>query len=237
MYLRKSLLTGIFLIGATLSSQSMAAFVDPATESWGGWTRNTGNTVYAHWDSFSLDGPSVIPSPPAPVANPDGDLTPDVNNYGTQLAATVPLNPATFGTSTDNWYTAAGPGAFVSYVFADNLINPPGFGPVTAALQIKTQGTPLDTSSVILQDGATTNIWTPDSSTLLSNSGGVQEWLFLWDLSADISTYFFSYTATGAHMSLDQVAIDIGPSPVPVPAAIWLFVSGLLGMVGVARRK
>jgi hypothetical protein len=28
-----------------------------------------------------------------------------------------------------------------------------------------------------------------------------------------------------------------GPSPVPVPAAAWLFGSGLLGLVGVARRK
>jgi hypothetical protein len=30
---------------------------------------------------------------------------------------------------------------------------------------------------------------------------------------------------------------DIPTSPVPVPAAVWLFGSGLLGMVGVARRK
>jgi hypothetical protein len=28
-----------------------------------------------------------------------------------------------------------------------------------------------------------------------------------------------------------------GPAPVPLPAAVWLFGSGLLGMVGVARRK
>ena len=28
-----------------------------------------------------------------------------------------------------------------------------------------------------------------------------------------------------------------GPSPVPVPAAVWLFGSGLLGLVGFARRK
>jgi hypothetical protein len=27
------------------------------------------------------------------------------------------------------------------------------------------------------------------------------------------------------------------PAPVPVPAAVWLFGSGLLGLVGVARRK
>jgi len=32
------------------------------------------------------------------------------------------------------------------------------------------------------------------------------------------------------------ITID-GPNPVPVPAAVWLFGSGLLGMVGVFRRK
>ena len=28
-----------------------------------------------------------------------------------------------------------------------------------------------------------------------------------------------------------------GPSPVPVPAAVWLFGSGLIGLIGIARRK
>ena len=27
------------------------------------------------------------------------------------------------------------------------------------------------------------------------------------------------------------------PSPVPIPASIWLFGSGLIGLVGIARRK
>jgi hypothetical protein len=27
------------------------------------------------------------------------------------------------------------------------------------------------------------------------------------------------------------------PDPVPIPAAVWLFGSGLLGLVGVARRR
>lgn len=30
---------------------------------------------------------------------------------------------------------------------------------------------------------------------------------------------------------------NLGPAPVPVPAAVWLFGSGLLGLVGIARRK
>lgn len=32
-------------------------------------------------------------------------------------------------------------------------------------------------------------------------------------------------------------SVDIAPAVIPVPAAVWLFGSGLLGLVGVARRK
>jgi len=31
--------------------------------------------------------------------------------------------------------------------------------------------------------------------------------------------------------------IAVGITPVPVPATAWLFCSGLLGLIGVARRK
>ncbi len=33
------------------------------------------------------------------------------------------------------------------------------------------------------------------------------------------------------------IAIDVEMSPVPVPAAVWLFATGLVGLAGVARRK
>lgn len=42
----------------------------------------------------------------------------------------------------------------------------------------------------------------------------------------------FSYTQTFEVFNVNNV-----PSSVPVPAAVWLFGSGLLGLVGVARRK
>ena len=34
-----------------------------------------------------------------------------------------------------------------------------------------------------------------------------------------------------------DVSVSDGPAPIPVPAAVWLFGSGLLGLVGVGRRK
>ena len=36
---------------------------------------------------------------------------------------------------------------------------------------------------------------------------------------------------------IDNVSIMADVNPVPVPAAVWLFGSGLLGLIGVARRK
>ena len=40
-----------------------------------------------------------------------------------------------------------------------------------------------------------------------------------------------------ADFSIDNVSIKADVSAVPVPAAVWLFGSGLVGLVGVARRK
>lgn len=34
-----------------------------------------------------------------------------------------------------------------------------------------------------------------------------------------------------------EITVSIDTSPIPVPAAVWLFGSGLLGLIGVARRK
>lgn len=46
--------------------------------------------------------------------------------------------------------------------------------------------------------------------------------------------------APGFSINLDfakLTLVDVQPSPIPVPAAAWLFGTGLLGLLGVARRK
>lgn len=42
---------------------------------------------------------------------------------------------------------------------------------------------------------------------------------------------------TGKNYGAYQMSIYAEPSAVPVPAAVWLLGSGLLGLVGIARRK
>ena len=49
---------------------------------------------------------------------------------------------------------------------------------------------------------------------------------------------FGSHFGTAAGVSYYEVwSVDISPAAVPVPAAIWLFVSGLVGLIGVVRQR
>ena len=48
--------------------------------------------------------------------------------------------------------------------------------------------------------------------------------------------YPTSYTANSKNESIAVYLVQDAP-PVPVPAAVWLFGSGLIGLIGVARRK
>lgn len=56
-----------------------------------------------------------------------------------------------------------------------------------------------------------------------------------------LSGYAAKYSPFGTFEWIEADTLDIGvrimSSPVPIPAAFWLFGSGLLGLVGMARRK
>ena len=42
---------------------------------------------------------------------------------------------------------------------------------------------------------------------------------------------------TGLSATFDFVSLEIAPSVVPLPSAVWLFGSGIVGLIGAARRK
>ena len=75
----------------------------------------------------------------------------------------------------------------------------------------------------------------------ISQDGGTSwsPWLFaLTEGSTDVWNFDFDNNGVG---STDLIMVDIAPvgppQEIPVPAAIWLFGSGLLGMIGLARRR
>jgi len=51
----------------------------------------------------------------------------------------------------------------------------------------------------------------------------------------NVSSVTITGTPGGGYYGMDN--LNITPAAVPVPAAAWLFGSGLLGLIGVARRK
>lgn len=64
--------------------------------------------------------------------------------------------------------------------------------------------------------------------------------LTLWDFDKgggmDDAQTLSGYTLDGAHLPVDLATINAG-DPVPVPAAVWLFGSGLTGLLAIRRRK
>ncbi len=80
-----------------------------------------------------------------------------------------------------------------------------------------------------------------DSVNFLFNSGLLGDEssrFFFFDTTAInyAKTAFFDLTGTGAGGPISASFAAYTPSPVPVPAAVWLLGSGLLGLIGVARR-
>lgn len=212
------------LVSSVIAGQA-SAFVDPAAAN--GWTREAGDTLYVEWDDFGFD-----PSPPAP---PMTDASPEVANYNSAISAITANTPGTFVTSSDSLYNPSFVNDFSVSIVADDFleVGPDG---ILVALQLRwfSFGAPIDTASILLNDGINPAI-SPDSSTITSSDFTFTELLSLWTLPADTTTYFFDFNAAGPNMSLAGVAIDIGPAGIPEPTSLALISLG--GVAAMVRRR
>ncbi|HKK14548.1 MAG TPA: VPLPA-CTERM sorting domain-containing protein [Gammaproteobacteria bacterium] len=75
----------------------------------------------------------------------------------------------------------------------------------------------------------------------LAYNDGTTGWRQADGVSCSTSTDTCHLTWSGTNSGGTILGVDlkqtVPPSAVPVPAAVWLFGSGLIGLVGVARRK
>jgi hypothetical protein len=83
------------------------------------------------------------------------------------------------------------------------------------------------------------SIWGPNyKSTPINNTAGIGTDMSLWYWQTGGFSPDPLLTESALMASFDGSTLTLAaPSAVPVPAAVWLFGSGLLGLVGVARRK
>lgn len=137
-------------------------------------------------------------------------------NYAAD-ATTLTLNTATGTSGTGDLgatVTFGTPGTIVN-----GAISYDPFTPVVNVLQIG--GWQLDLSTLII-DPASTTAKLKLSGTGVLSGNGFDATTATWALSAqNAASYSMSISAT----------------VVPVPAAVWLFGSGLIGLVGIVRRK
>jgi hypothetical protein len=144
-------------------------------------------------------------------------------NYGAD-AATLTLNTATGTSGTGdfddllfplNTVTFGTPGAIVN----GGIVYDPFTTPVVDVLEIS--GWQLDLATLIIDPASTTEKLKLSGTGLLSGNG----------FDATSATWTFSAQNASSY------SMSITAAVVPVPAAVWLFGSGLIGLVGLARRK
>lgn len=217
-------------LATVVSLPAAAAFVAPQS-----WTRGAGGTTYQAWDVFS-----VLAGAEADNGLVNGNGVPTV----TETAG------GAFITSGGNIYNAGLPASF-SVVVPEADVPVPAHN-VTAIVQIKTQGTELDLASVLL-NGLAPTITQELEREALGGFGGekVSTW-FLFNVPyasfgdgvPGVEDLTLTFNATGAHMSLDELAIDTAvqpfafydePNPVPEPGSIAIL--GLAGAALMRRRR
>jgi hypothetical protein len=129
-------------------------------------------------------------------------------------------------------------GGYMPYVdFTDNLYTQPYLDSLLANVKSVNYQTPGVLNTVDFQGSATADVHVGDILTLqgmilTTNSLGYSDGLnYSWTDALNTMTPSLTTQTSGAILSAYQ------PAVVPVPAAVWLFGSGLLGLIGIARRK
>lgn len=215
----------LFVLGLS-GGTAYAAFEDPASASWGGWTRGDTGTIWQYWAAIEDEDGA------APFVYDD---SPDAGSFGpggvTRLEELTGAGFVTGSGAGGNVYSFSGATEWLATVA--------GFGPTgdptRVAVQIKTQGTEVAYDTVTL-GGAAFDARTELSRVAAGGFGGdIVETLFLWTLPDGLSSYDVAFEAAGSSMSLDEFAIDVAPVPLPLPAA--LLGSAVVGLAGVGRRR
>lgn len=181
----------------------------PSEAAWGGWTRGATGTLYAEWDVFGDKSHGGAA---------DRTAAPDLGSFGT-TSAWLGWNAGTFVSGTGNLYSFT-----VPEIFSVNLAGTVPAVPLRVVLQVEAQGQLLDYGGFTLNDAKPTQSTQTYRNPAFPSPMGATDLvhrLFVWDLPAPPADFVFRFASKEPHVSLAQVAVDIGPqqpaNPQPDP--------------------
>lgn len=167
-------------------------------------------------------------------------------NFSIPVGTSITLDPGNSGTFLD---VAIADGGTFSVI--DAAFSPPSVPAAKPFMELFAAGDSIDSNSYRASPGQGGNAWSlynnqVDAGWVSSFSNGFigfktnsdhfgyVEVNWTYDPGTELGTLEF---LTGAVEDVANTAIIVQSSTVPVPAAAWLFGSGLIGMIGVARRR
>lgn len=217
--LRSLALAATALMAAHGSAHATAGVWDSAALGHSGTGSNSANAWIATPDAGSSYAEwNVILSYPT-------DNTPDIAGAGTLTE----LTGGAFPTSGGNIYGLGGPTSFQVDLAGSTT------GLWEVYLRVGTQGS-IALEEATLNGVSATRVLTYDNAITGGFGGAEQESLWKWTL-AGTGDWVFNFGATGAHMSLDQVAVYAVQTAVPEPQTWALLGAGLGAMAMVRRRR
>ena len=246
--------TGVAAHAATVNSGDTLTITQGVPVIVGSGTSATQTNVSAgSWFAMDTTGGANVTGTMKTVIDPgtEGIIIGSLQNSGPTTAFT-----STTGTVTQQ---LSGPGQIDTWSFfgaqGNDYTNVSGGGtPITGST---TNGLNMSGWNVYWNGAGpipmSSGAWTPGNATALgvptgyTFSNGVAQ--FSWDgVYGDSYTLNYAATvsgATGAAQGFNGVKYFLhltgtvmkAPATVPLPAAVWLFGSGLLGLTGIARRK
>jgi len=179
-----------------------------------------GNTIFFFPTAFRAESTNGSPSSDSISET----LSIEVN------ATTTGFSMSTFLISEDGDYRVDGSGASVTangFFRATSLTTPCGFPPCQDEV-LMNAGTLASTGTGIAQ-------WSMGGSIDLGNTTG---WGSDTSVNLTIQNNLSATTLASGEIAWIEKKFSVTvPMVVPVPAAVWLFGSGLLGLIGIARRK
>lgn len=97
------------------------------------------------------------------------------------------------------------------------------------------------TNEIIFERFGATRVVFGVGSNASGFTSGTDDFIFIWDfVSQGPNEYGDTLAYTSSSVSPDSwwvSTVDYTVSTVPIPAAVWLFGSGLLGLIGLAKHK